>query len=90
MTSQRLFDPRVIYDLDYNRWIISAIASPESTTVQRFFFAVSQTADPLGSYYIYQTNVSDGLGGFWDFPQLGLDQNAVIFTANFFSARGLY
>ena len=47
-TSQRLYDPRVIYDLDYNRWIISAIAPPESTTVQRFFFAVSQTADPLG------------------------------------------
>ena len=84
-TSQLLYDPRVIYDLDYNRWIISAIARPESTAVQRFFFAVSQTDDPLGAYYIYQANVSNGFGGFWDFPQLGLDRNAVIFTTNFFS-----
>ena len=83
-----LYDPRVIYDLDYNRWIISAIAPIESDILQRFFFAVSQTADPLGAYYIYQANVSDGLGGFWDFPQLGLDQNAVIFTTNFFSKFG--
>ena len=84
-TSQLLFDPRVIYDLDYNRWIISAIARPESTAVQRFFFAVSLTDDPTGAYYIYQANVSNGLGGFWDFPQVGLDRNAVIFTTNFFS-----
>jgi hypothetical protein len=83
-TTQLLFDPRVIYDLDYNRWIISAIARPESTALQRFFFAVSLTDDPLGAYYIYQANVSNGFGGFWDFPQVGLDRNAVIFTTNFF------
>jgi hypothetical protein len=85
-TSQLLFDPRVIYDLKDNRWIISAAARPESTTVQRFFFAVSVTADPLGTYYIYQVNVSDGFGGFWDFPMAGLDWNAVIFTANCFDS----
>ncbi|HEX9884062.1 MAG TPA: hypothetical protein VGA79_08865, partial [Desulfobaccales bacterium] len=79
-----LFDPRVIYDHNDNRWNMSSIAAKESPTVQRFFFAVSQTADPLGAFYIYQVNVSDGMGGFWDFPQLGLDHNAVIFTANLF------
>jgi hypothetical protein len=89
-TSQRLYDPRVIYDHHDNRWIMSAIALPESTAVQRFFFAVSQTADPLGAYYIYQANVSNGFGAFWDFPQLGLDQNAVIFTTNFFSTTGSF
>lgn len=89
-TSQLLFDPRVVYDLKDNRWIIAVAASPESTTVQRLFFAVSQTADPLGAYYIYQVNVSNGAGGIWDFPQLGLDQNAVIFTANFFNSLGTF
>ena len=41
-----------------------------------------------GSYYIYQANVNDGPVGIWDFPQVGLDidQNAVIFTANFFNS----
>ena len=70
-TTQRLYDPRVIYDPDYNRWIMSAIAATESTTVQRFFFAVSQTADPLGAYYIYQVNVSNGFGGVLGFPPVG-------------------
>ena len=83
-TTQLLYDPRVIYDHNENRWIMSSIARSESTAVQWFFFAVSQTRDPLGAYYIYQVNVSNGFGGIWDFPQLGLDRNAVIFTANFY------
>lgn len=87
-----LFDPRVVYDPGFNRWIITADARAESATVQRFFFAVSQTADPLGAFYIYQVNVSNDSGvdnGVqWDFPQVGFDQNAVIFTANFFNTAG--
>jgi hypothetical protein len=89
-TSRALFDPRVSYDHEFNRWIISSNAFAESTTVQKFFFAVSQTADPLGAFYIYQVNVSNGLGSFWDFPQLGLDHNAVIFTANLFDSANKF
>ncbi len=89
-TAQLLFDPRVIYDSYRDRWIMSAIANPESSAVQKFFFAVSQTADPLGAYYIYQVNVSNGFGGFWDFPQLGQDRQAIIFTANFYNAANVY
>jgi hypothetical protein len=83
-TAQDLFDVRVIYDAQFGRWIISADAFPETTSLQKFFFAVSQTSDPTGNFYFNFVNVSDGLGGFWDFPQLGMDQNAIIFTANFF------
>lgn len=86
--TKALFDPRVIYDSVAQRWIVSADAFAESSEVQWFFFAVSQTADPTGAYFIYQVNVSDKAGVAngveWDFPQVGLDQQAVIFTANFF------
>jgi len=89
-----LFDPRVIYDSVSQRWIVSADAFAESPTVQWFFFAVSQTADPTGAFFIYKVNVSDGIGTAdgveWDFPQVGLDQNAVIFTANFFNKAGAF
>ncbi len=56
--------------------------------MQKFFFAVSQSADPLGTWFIYQVDVGDPnfVGGFWDFPQLGRDRNALIFTANFFDS----
>ena len=89
-TAQLLYDPRVIYDPYSHRWIISSISSAESPSVQYFFFAVSQTADPLGAYYVYQVNVSNGIGGIWDFPQLGQDRQALIFTANFYNAASVY
>ncbi|MEW6658733.1 MAG: hypothetical protein AB1424_08730 [Thermodesulfobacteriota bacterium] len=92
--TETLFDPRVVYDPGYNRWIITADALAESATVQYFFIAVSQTSDPTGAFYIYQVNVSDGSGATddvqWDYPQVGFDQNAVIFTANFFNTAGFF
>ncbi len=94
-----LFDPRVIFDQSSRRWIFCADAFGESATVQWFFFAVSQTDDPTGAFFIYKVNVSDGNGPIptptnpsveWDYPQVGLDQHAVIFTANFFNKAGAF
>ena len=83
-TTQTLFDPRVLYDPVMNRWVVSVSAFPESDTTTYFFWAVSQTADPTGAFYIYNANVSTGNHDLWDFPQLGMDRNAIIFTANLF------
>lgn len=85
-TTETLFDPRVIYDSTWNRWIVTADAFAESATVQRFFIAVSTSADPTSTFFIYNLNVNFfGNNNFWDFPQLGIDQDAVLFTANIFN-----
>src|SRR5947207_2293070 len=85
-TTQTLFDPRVIYDSTWNRWIVTAEAFAESATVQRFFIAVSTSSDPTSTFFIYNLNVNFfGNNNFWDFPQLGIDQDAVLFTANIFN-----
>src|SRR5262245_42901249 len=87
-TAQTLFDPRVAYDSTWNRWIVTADAFAESGTVQRFFIAVSTSADPTSTFFIYSLNVNFfGNNNFWDFPQLGIDQDAVLFTANIFSGN---
>src|SRR5947199_8396054 len=87
-TAQILFHPRVVYDSTWNRWIVTAEAFPESATVQRFFIAVSTTADPTGSFFMYNLNVNFfGNNNFWDFPQLGMDQDAVLITANIFNGN---
>jgi hypothetical protein len=87
-TAETLFDPRVVYDSTWNVWIVTADAFAESATVQRFFIAVSTSADPTGSFFIYNLNVNFfGNNNFWDFPQLGMDQDAVLFTANIFSGN---
>jgi hypothetical protein len=82
-----LFDPRVVYDRTWNRWVITAEAFQESSTVQRYFIAVSTTSDPTASFFIYNLNATQfaGTNNFFDFPQLGLDQDAVLFTGNVFS-----
>lgn len=85
-TNQPLFDPRVQYDEEYQRWIITAAAFPESNTVQYLFIAVSTTSSASGSYWIYVTNVNfiGGAGSFYDYPGLGMSQDAILFTANIF------
>jgi hypothetical protein len=85
-----LFDPRVVFDPVWNRWVITADAFQESSTRQLYFIAVSTTPNPLGSFFIYALNVAFNAGDFWDYPQLGYDQDAVIFTANIFTASGAF
>jgi hypothetical protein len=65
---------------------VTADAFAESATIQRFFIAVSTSADPTSTFFIYNLNVNFfGNNNFWDFPQLGIDQDAVLFTANIFN-----
>jgi len=87
-TAEILFDPRAMYDSVWNRWVVTADAFQETSTRQLFFVAVSTSANPLGPYYIYALNVTFNAGDFWDYPQLGFDQDAVIFTANVFIGSG--
>jgi len=89
-TTRALFDPRVAYDSTWNRWIVTADAFAESSTVQRFFIAVSTTADPTGLFFIYNLNVTFFVNDFWDFPQLGMDQDAILFTANIFNGTSFH
>lgn len=85
-TLKTIFDPRVVYDRTWNRWIASAEAFPESETVQRQFLAISKTDDPEGDFFIYRFDVISASGDFWDYPQLGMDQDSIIVTANLFGA----
>lgn len=90
-TTQTLFDPRVVYDSTWKRWIVTADAFAESGTVQRFFIAVSKTDNPQGVFYVYNLDIDIfNNGNFWDYPQLGMDQDAVLFTANIFTAGGSF
>ncbi len=86
--AQTLFDPRVLYDPVFDRWVVAAEAFPESATVQLQFIAVSQSPDATGGFFIYAFNARDLSGGgsaFWDFPQIGIDEVAIIVTGNVFN-----
>ncbi len=85
-----LFDPRVVYDPIWNRWIIIATrqATSATDTVHKFRLAVSKTANPTGAYWNYSVPFGGAPfqnGDFWDYPQLGFDQDAVFITGNIFT-----
>src|SRR5580700_3560803 len=89
-----LFDPRVLYDPYFDRFIIVAdgCINCENTTtnVSRFDLAVSQTGDPTGSWIIYKFWVVTNNGDFADFPQMSMDLNSLIFTYSDFFGNGLF
>jgi hypothetical protein len=76
----------VQWDPVWSRWVVTADAFAESSTVQYFFIAVSKTSSATGAWFVYSTNTNSftGTGAFWDFPSIGMDQDGLIFTANVF------
>lgn len=84
-TLTTVFDPRVVYDIASQRWIVMAEAFAESATVQRCFIAVSTTNSATGSYFVYKFDINlANNDDFFDYPQLGYDKNDIIVTANIF------
>jgi hypothetical protein len=81
-----LFDPRCVYDSVAKRWLVTAEAMPEDMNVQFYFLAVSKTSNPTDTFYIFNFDANyKNNNDFFDYPQLGVDRNAVLITANIFS-----
>ena len=83
--TQSLFDPRVVYDPQWKRFIVTAVAFPENASTQYHFIAISKGANPVTSgWWIYKLDMNFG-GEFYDYPQLGFDADGLILTANLFN-----
>ncbi len=79
-------DPIVLYDQLADRWVFSqfALFTPEGG---HQCFAVSQTPDPLGPYYLYDYVLSPG-GGINDYPKIGVWPDGYYISINEFSGGG--
>jgi choice-of-anchor B domain-containing protein len=66
-------DPIPLYDSLADRWLLSQFAGPSHMCI-----AISQTADPLGSYHLYTFNV----GSFPDYFKFGVWPDAYYMSAN--------
>lgn len=85
-----LTDPRVVYDHLWNRWVVTEVGFSESPTVQYMVLAVSTTDDCTSPFYNYYVNQPIVAGDFYDYPQLGYDQDALILTFNVFNGAFKY
>jgi hypothetical protein len=92
-TTEAQFDPRIVYDANWKRFVISLDAFPESGSTQYELVLISKTSSATGGFIVYKVNVapfcgSASSGPFWDYPQLGQTQDAVVITANCFNSSG--
>jgi hypothetical protein len=89
--SSFIFDPRVIYDPYWDRFVVLADGCVNcgntTSNVSSLLLAISTTGDPSGAWFLYAFPVA-AAGDFVDFPQLGMDMNSLIFTYNDFKANG--
>lgn len=80
------YDPRVIYDNQFDRFVMVCLEdfTPSTSTLH---IAFSATNDPRGSWNFYTIRGNVANANTWfDFPALGLKNGEVIVTGNLFDA----
>jgi len=83
-------DPRIIYDPTIQRWFASMVDFNAGTlgdptlNANNFLLAVSDSADPRGTWHGWRGRADPVTGFFADFPTLGVDSNAVYLAADMF------
>lgn len=88
--SDTVSDPRLIYDPVSQRWFASQVdydgsASDPTYESDYYLLAVSDTADPTGSWHGFLFLADPAFGNFADFPTLGVDGSAVYLAGDLFS-----
>jgi len=78
-------DPIVLYDEEYERWILTQFAPKNNYSENFELFAVSETNDPTGSYFLYAFEFG---GIFNDYPKMGVWSDAYYATYNMFLSQG--
>jgi hypothetical protein len=74
--AQSAGDPIILYDQEAERWLLTEFTSPFA--INSVLIAVSETSDPLGSWFVYEFITPD----FPDYPKYGIWPNAYILTTN--------
>ncbi|HXQ62343.1 MAG TPA: hypothetical protein VN796_08410 [Acidimicrobiales bacterium] len=98
-TSTAFFsDPRCYYDAPTQRWflqefIVGTVGKDgKSTSPSLQFLAVSDTADPTGSYSIWSIDTTDTSTAncpcFGDYDQIGADDNGIYIATDEFAIAG--
>jgi len=78
-----VFDPKVVFDEDSQRFFVSVLANNRNTTADISYahFAVSKTSDPNDDWWIYNRIRNDRDSNWADYPGLGVSDRALYFTS---------
>jgi len=79
--------PRVLFDLDSQRWVAAMVDVPANELSNRFLLAITATDDPTGPWRGLAF-VADSINGYFaDSPALGMDTNGVYLAADMFDGN---
>lgn len=82
------YDPRVIYEPKYNRFIVAILYGADPLT-SRLVICISNTADPGGTWNFFIIQGGLGNNNLWmDFPNMGQSESEIFISANLFNDRG--
>ncbi|MBK7998557.1 MAG: tandem-95 repeat protein [Verrucomicrobia bacterium] len=84
-----VFDPRVIYDPNHQRWIIGSVSNP-ATNNSRLLIAISENSDPTGNWTRHGIRVDDVDGVYASSPHIGLSRDWITIQANMLDQTGLF
>ena len=82
-----LGDPIALYDHIADRFILTEFANKPETGTEGLIFAVSQTNDPTGSWYVYFFSTGNT---FPDYPKFAIWSDAYYATTNDFANASIY
>lgn len=88
-----VFDPKVFFDPVSQRFFVVAMELDGPTTTSKCLVAVSDDADPTGTWYRYRVEAKQTVdtNSFWiDYPGFGHNRDAVLITGNMFGFAGGY
>ncbi len=66
-------DPIILFDQEASRWVLTEFTGPANLLI-----AISETSDPLGSYFAYTFSTPT----FPDYPKYGIWPNHLVVTSN--------
>ena len=85
-----LYDPRVAYDIQANRWIIILDHTDWNNQIAEIVLMVSVDSDPFNGFYLYRINAIAPAGTWADYPMLGFNTWGIFITTNQFTWGGAY
>ena len=82
-----VFDPRTYYDPINERFIVIALHADFGNEISDILLAVSDDTDPNGTWHKFriESKVDDN---WFDYPQVGLNQDAIAISGNMFGFAG--
>jgi hypothetical protein len=78
---QRVFDPRVVYDPYYHRWIAVAATDNDSTN-STILIGVSLTSNPTNAWNMRQIKADTNNLRWADYPTIGFNKDWIVVQAN--------